>query len=203
MTTNMTVVEAKRKCIEEIERCLMVASKHYNINIPHVVISWSNRMTASGGNAKCKFLINGKTGVVNVYDLRISLSIPYLMGDMVKFIDEVPAHEAAHIIDYVYNKRSSKHGYQWQSIMRVLGKEPNRTHNMNCAVERKTRKTVEATCPCNTKFMITPYKASKIRFLSCRKCHGQLKLVAPQWGIEDEIRMNNAEMEIQSALGQL
>lgn len=173
----MNLNEAKRKCIEEINRCFKVAEAHYGITMPHVAIKWSNRMTAAGGNAKCRYMINRQTGVKTVYDLCITLSIPYLMGDMEKFFDEVPAHEAAHIINYVKDKSSDGHGYQWASIMRVLGKQPKRTHNMNCAVERKTRRTVEATCPCNTKFMLTPARASKIRFLSCRKCRGDLRLV--------------------------
>jgi SprT protein len=168
-----STTELKNACIAEIDRCIEVAEKHYGITVPKVPVMFNPRLTSCGGKAVYRSLF--------FTPVRIELSLPLLLLNTQEFIDQVPAHEIAHIIDVVVNKRSSSHGYSWGSIMRLLGKEPERTHNMETPL-RKSRKTMVAYCKCsNPEHKVTPQKMEKIKRGStyCTTCRAYLTLTKP------------------------
>lgn len=77
------------------------------------------------------FKIRGRcAGRAFYYQNHISLNLNLLIENGQNFISDTPGHEAAHLIAYqLHGSRISPHGYEWKSVMRVIGQEANRCHD--------------------------------------------------------------------------
>lgn len=96
-------------------------------------------------------------------------------------------HEVCHIVCYhedllTHRGVSSQHGKNWKELMRRVGCQPTRCHNVpNADLKRKSQKVVKAMCQCAT-WMITKRRAEKIisgrcDYL-CKKCRGALVVLS-------------------------
>lgn len=89
------------------------------------------------------------------------------------------AHELAHLIDFKLNGRSS-HGWRFQRIMRSLGYQPTRTHDLPWEINRH-RVVCRATCKCVGKsFEIKPRRYRAIMrgtVYRCNVCYSPLTLI--------------------------
>lgn len=162
-----SMLSCQMKCKAEIKRAFDIAEQHFGIKIPPVKIVFSNRMTTSAGVAKYK--INRLTGVCTPVCITLSNKLMMANGDT--FINQTPAHEAAHIIDAVLTGDSS-HGASWQRIMRLLGKSTHSRHSMDVS---QTSNRVAAYCACERPHYITPRLAKRLNHF-CKNCDEPLSL---------------------------
>lgn len=142
----------KQACIDEINRAYDIAEKHFGRTFTRVPVVWSNRMTSTAGYASWT---RGSWT-----PSRIKLSSPIFDLNPEKFITDTPAHEAAHLIAVeMFGKEGVGHGRPWKMIMRLIGRDDARCHNM--AVPQKNRFTYRATC--GTVVKIGPGQHRKIQ----------------------------------------
>jgi len=106
---------------EKIEAAFVTAEAHYDVVIPRIPVVFSNRMTKSAGNVRF--------GTANKIPNRITLSTKIMNLNPTEFMGRTPEHEAAHVIELIVFGRGG-HGVTWKHVMRVLGKDPERCHNM-------------------------------------------------------------------------
>ena len=93
--------------------------------LAHVEVRWNPRLRTSAGRCLPK-------------RLQIELN-PWLMARVPDRIDEVLAHEAAHLAtSLVHGFRVRPHGQEWAGYMAKLGLPPRVTHNF--PVERSKRR---------------------------------------------------------------
>lgn len=158
----MNLEQLKATCLDKIEAAYVTAELHYGKKFIRPRVEFSNQLTSTAGKA---YFMNN----------RIVLSSKLLELNTDKFINDTPAHEAAHLISFLlYGTSGMGHGAKWQSVMRTIGQVPKRCHNMKTPPKR----TVSARCGCDT-HQITPARASKMRRgarYSCRKCNTELEL---------------------------
>jgi len=99
------------------------------------------------------------------------------------FLDEVPAHEVAHVAAYVlFGPRIRPHGPEWQALMRAFGVAPRRCHSFDTrhsATRRQRRFTYR--CACRRHALTTTRHRRIQRGLMsyrCRRCGEALEFVA-------------------------
>ena len=89
--------------------------------VDSIGIEWNTRFTSRGGDA-------------NYSKKRIRLAVklwPHFSDDERL---NTAIHEACHIVvrhQHPYGKRPSHHGYEWKSLMRRCGVEPDRCHTLD------------------------------------------------------------------------
>jgi len=132
------------------------------------VVQFSNRMTSCMGKA----YRNHHT---------MTFSTPLFIRATEGEREQTVVHEIAHLMTFHIfglNNGVKGHGKEWKKIMRLLGKNPDRCHNVdNSDIRRKVQR-VEAKCNCQT-FQITKTRATKMRNGStyrCRSCKTTLVL---------------------------
>ena len=136
-----------------------------------ILIGWNSRFTARMGDARCPGLMGA-----------IRLSIPLWPRASENERRETVLHEVCHVVVMYESKKSGKrvpsHGHEWQHKMRTLGIEPKRCHQVNRDGLKRTRRTVQMYCACDTQPQ-TPRVAKRIRTglykYSCRKCKALLR----------------------------
>jgi SprT protein len=89
------------------------------------------------------------------------------------------AHELAHLVARKrYGNTISAHGRQWASVMREMGHEPERTHNLDVSKIKRRWARVGVNCACKT-HMVTKHRYSRImdgakfRCLLCKTYLGE------------------------------
>lgn len=176
----MNTQQLKQACLDRIEECFVIAEKEFNKSIPRVPVVFNDRMKTNGGTAETRKIGNTCVGV------RITLNTNLLERNGQAFIDDVPGHEAAHIISaVVYGKRGVGHSPAWKSVMYIIGQEAARLHEL----EIDTSNRIPAYCGCNKTNYISKKRATFMRkgkSYSCRICSSMLTLAAP----------NSAEIKI-------
>ena len=89
-------------------------------------------------------------------------------------------HEVAHLVARdLYGTCNRSHGPQWQRVMQVLGKVPDRCHNMNVAPAKVITRPHAYECNCST-HMITKLLHKRIlagQNRVCNKCKTKLRFV--------------------------
>ena len=114
----MNLDELKTKCEQKIISALAEYNKRNNTKFKVGLITWNNRLTSTAG-------------VAHMMGLRIDLSTKLLKLNGMKFVNDTPIHELAHIISYQkHTTRRVGHGIEWCNIMKELGATPSRTHRM-------------------------------------------------------------------------
>jgi SprT protein len=112
----MQRAEAIQKVIRRISEVYAIAERAYRRSFVFPEVTFDVRGKAAG---RAYF-----------YQNRIALNLRMLLENGQGFIDDTPGHEAAHLISFkVYGVYTKPHGREWQSVMRVIGQAPNRTHS--------------------------------------------------------------------------
>lgn len=104
-----------------------------------------------------------------------------LLTDNPQDIEQTFAHELAHLISYaLYGDAGKGHGSNWRRVMKQLGYEPDRTHDLDVsAYARRHPVKAYAKCKCS----VYPLKARRINKIllgskyRCLKCSTHLELV--------------------------
>lgn len=147
-----SITEAQAACKAEINRCYKVAEEHYGCTFSRVPITFTNKMKKTAGMLMYRRMSKTPT--------EIRLSNPLLQINGIEFVKWTPGHELAHLIAIeLYGDCS--HGPKWQSVMKVLGVNSSRTHNMTPAATTK-RKTYRYRATCGTVVVISAIRHSKI-----------------------------------------
>ena len=113
----------------EVARCMTVAMEHYNRHFKSPTIDY----TVTGMTA----------GKASPLKNKIMLNTVLLAENGQVFIDGTVGHEVAHLISVELFGRSGRgHGYNWKSVMKVLGLNDERCHELdvtNAAAYHKSK----------------------------------------------------------------
>jgi len=130
----MTITKYQKALVEaKIAECMLVAERYYAM----VIATPSVDFDLKGGCA----------GKATPSKHHISLNGVLLVENFEAYLEDTIPHEVAHIVCHVKygwlrtaNGGISHHGKEWKAIMRALGAEPTRCHNMDVSnVKRKMR----------------------------------------------------------------
>lgn len=130
MTTLPTIPDATRKLTAAERRSEMawirglVEDAKQRAGMPEISFKteWNNRFTRRLGDARPTH----RTGGV----LRFSATALYLRATA-KEREDLVYHEAAHVLANLKHNRQCGHGPLWRSMMRTLGRTPDRCHKVN------------------------------------------------------------------------
>ena len=155
----ISVSDSIRARVEtKIAQCLKKAEQRYNQPFRYPEIQYTVRGTVAGTATYRQWIVNFN---------------PVLLNENVdQFIDHTVPHEIAHLItdqvfpeSYIRNgcSRRKPHGSQWQSVMCVLGVEPNTYHKYNVDnVRVRTVRTYTYTCNgCGKQLQMGPKRHAK------------------------------------------
>lgn len=157
----MLTQEQKKQILDKIEACFVKADAHYKRTLKRPT---QVEYTLKGGSA----------GTANPRNHVLNFNAALALRDWNDMITNTVPHEVAHLIDYEINNKLEEqmlarshaiermhllgrrvkmpkrdvHGYSWQSVMRVLGAVPKRTHNVDTTgiVRRKSRHSYRCDC---------------------------------------------------------
>jgi len=129
----------KSLVIERVKQCYAIAEERFEKSFTLPTILFTKRGRVSG--------------TANSFRNELNFNMVLLNENLEEFVEQTVSHECAHLIDdTVYGslqtsfnrngtrKKRSPHGRNWQSVMRVLGVEPNRCHKYDTTNSRQTRK---------------------------------------------------------------
>lgn len=112
---------------------------------------------------------------------RIRINTALLHTDWDEMLNDTVPHEVAHcVVDQVWpHARTRSHGYEWQMVMRMLGLEPTRCHNMKVEKVRKHPRKYIYECNCGEK-LLTKTRHNKLQrgfIYVCEDCRAQITLL--------------------------
>lgn len=187
----MITASMKKQVEDKLRACIALAERRYNTTFRFPNIRYDLRGTTAGRATY-------GTWTVNFNPILLAENFDSMLEDTVP-------HEMAHLItDQVYpeaHKRGaptmtrngvfrrgkrSPHGTEWQSVMRVLGCEPSRTHSYDTSNARtRERKSYAYKCNCcGAELQLGPKRHAKEQrspgsysHSSCGRSAGKLTLV--------------------------
>ena len=123
------------------------------------------------------FTIKGvKAGVAHINLGVVDFNIKMALANGNKFLFDTPAHEVAHILARQKYGNIQPHGREWKHVMILLGRTPERCHDMIVPERRKSKKYVY-TCNCDSYDLSSKrhnkcvkYKNIGLDIYSCKKC---------------------------------
>lgn len=119
--------ELQAQAVAKVEAAIAKAEEHFGKVIPRIPVEFSNKLTKTAGYFR--FRANRLSGEVTPVKIQLSNSIMALNPE--EFVADTPGHEAAHYIaTFLFGYVASGHGYHWKQVMRVIGQEPTRCHQM-------------------------------------------------------------------------
>ena len=125
----------EQACLDVIEKAFQTAEAHFGKTFERPKINFTNRMKTTAGNAKWFW---GPDSTVERPEINLSAHLLRLNGD--EFIARTPGHEAAHIIAVQqFGRHGNGHGRYWKMVMRIIGQNPERCHNMKVMPTQKGR----------------------------------------------------------------
>lgn len=133
--------------------------------------------TAKAGCAPMKI---NSMGTVLEYGVQINLPLALESEENYQeFINQVIPHEVCHIIARMFFPMDTDHhGWAWKAVMIKMGKNPDRTHNMD--VSTISNRSYEYKCPdCGQKYYVGKVKHNRIqngRWVRCGVCHSNSPL---------------------------
>lgn len=173
--------EMKAKVNAKIRECIAIANKRYNIDMKFPTVVYQKRGTTAG-------TANYRTWTIDINPVLLVENFDDMLADTVP-------HETAHLITELvyphahrrtYGQKRSPHGTEWQSVMRVLGCEPSRTHSYdttNAMVRTKASYDYKCNC-CGAILKMGPKRHAKEQLTpgfythsSCGRARGKLTLV--------------------------
>jgi len=90
---------------------------------------------------------------------------------------DVLYHELAHAVCFHCYGTSVHHGREWKEVMKKLGREPRRTHNIDLAAAMPDRWTKVFCDKCEKVIQISIKKAAHLDDQRCRKCYGTVRKI--------------------------
>lgn len=115
----------KKACLEKVENAFVMAEKHYKTTINRVPVKFCERKSTCAGTAAYSRV----GGVLRGSYITLATKLLALNGE--EFIGRTPGHEAAHIIAIeLFGDLGRGHGPRWKEVMRVIGQDASRLHNM-------------------------------------------------------------------------
>lgn len=174
--------EMKEKVNAKIRECIAIANKRYNIDMKFPTVVYQQRGTTAG-------TANYRTWTIDINPVLLVENFEDMLADTVP-------HETAHLITEMvyphahrrtYGQKRSPHGTEWQSVMRVLGCEPSRTHSYdttNAKVRTKASYDYKCNC-CGAVLKMGPKRHATEQRMpghythsACGRARGKLTLVA-------------------------
>lgn len=102
----------------------------------------------------------------------IQLNAILLTENEAVFDERTIPHELAHLLAFDLMGYDGGHGEPWQAMMRALGVEPRRTHNMDVTNARTTKSYAGFACGCGPISLSAKHASAvqKGRTVGCRTC---------------------------------
>ena len=173
--------EMKEKVNAKLRECIAIANKRYNTDVKFPTVVYQKRGTTAG-------TANYRTWTIDINPVLLAENFEDMLADTVP-------HEMAHLITEVvyphahrrtYGQKRRPHGAEWQSVMRVLGCNPSRTHNYdttNARTREKTSYDYKCNC-CGAILKMGPKRHATEQRMpghythsSCGRARGKLTLV--------------------------
>lgn len=118
----------------------------------------------------------GMASATNGDILNLEFNVHFILNNWDEMISDTVPHEIAHLVDYWINGKFNAHGAEWQRIMRQMGVNPSRTHDMKVKRARRTRR-YSYIAKCGTNIWVTTQIHKKIQMgyvRIVRKTGGQI-----------------------------
>lgn len=163
--------DIKKQVMDKVEETLNIARAKYpttSLPTPLVVFKQTGRRAGV-----CVFNFTTKICIIKI-------NPDYFAKYHDDMINQTVPHEVAHYVsDMVYGRMGKGHGSFWKSVMRNLGRKPDRCHTYDLeGVKVKTvRKPFHYNCGCSEGHDVTPRLHLKMqmgRTYTCRKCRKKL-----------------------------
>lgn len=144
--------EMKEKVNAKLRECIAIANKRYNINLKFPTVVYQKRGTTAGTATYSTWTIDiNPILLVENFDDMLNNTVPHELAHLITDTVYPEAHERGPMQltrrGWKRGKRSP-HGTEWQSVMRVLGCNPSRTHSYD-VTNARTREKVSYDYKCN------------------------------------------------------
>lgn len=144
--------EMKEKVNAKLRECIAIANKRYNIDLKFPTVVYQKRGTTAGtANYRTWTIDINPVLLVENFDDMLNDTVPHEMAHLITDAVYPEAHESGPMQltrrGWKRGKRSV-HGAEWQSVMRVLGVNPSRTHSYD-TTNARTREKVSYDYKCN------------------------------------------------------
>ena len=137
----------------------VIYRSHYRSEIPSLTVNYSRLMRSRGGLARPQ-------------RLRVALNAR-LMREHPDQLEQILIHEICHILTWIQSPYARSHGSEWRSMMRTMGREPDRCHEMPTAHLQYKQKRFEVVCACRS-HVVSARLLRKIEAIganyTCRSC---------------------------------
>lgn len=192
----------KQQCETKLAQCISIVEQHYNIKMPAIDMTYDIRGGHMAGQARTRRFPTGQVIA------KIRIHPIYLDQHPDEMVNQTVPHELAHVATRVLYPRASHHGYEWASVMAVLGVPAERLHHMKLqGVVSNSRKTQHAICQkCQHVFNVTPQmlvKMGKNKYThKFGGCHGDVKPINTIVGAPKPVVAKKVTAELGSKLQQ-
>ena len=181
--------ELKARVDAEVARCIAVATAKYGRTFETPKVTYDLRGRTAGQAWHGKNLVR--------------LNAVLLNDNQDEMVNDTVPHEVAHLIDFTVNPRDggrtlqftqggprmtrasrAPHGPSWQAIMRLFGRAPTRTHQMDTTRARTTATYVYVCPTCLAEIHCGPrhhgrlQRGASFRRKACRHSFGRVDYVA-------------------------
>jgi SprT protein len=174
--TNSTRSELMAKAEEAIRFYVELGNEVLNLNMSYPTPDYSLR-------GKC-----GGQYDPRIHSIRINMVL--LSENLEDYLDQTIPHEVAHALTRSkyerYGRRIQPHGNEWKSVMRALGKRPDRCHSYDVSnsTVRTVKRQYKYACRCKT-FELTIIRHRRAQkavaqdksAYKCRACNSPLKYI--------------------------
>jgi len=152
----MLSAEQKGQVIIKVKELVAQINELYNVDMAVPKVQFSLKGRAAGIADSSSWVVNFNEGL--------------LVDNWDRYMEDTIPHEVAHLAKahiYGYERKGkfhSPHGYYWKEIMRKLGYEPTRCHDMDTSkvANHKTKFVYE--CPtCKKLIPLGPHRHKKIQ----------------------------------------
>lgn len=183
--------EMKEKVNAKLRECIAIANKRYNIDLKFPTVVYMKRGTTAGtANYRTWTIDINPVLLVENFDDMLNDTVPHELAHLITDTVYPEAHESGPMVrtrrGWKRGKRSV-HGAEWQSVMRVLGVNPSRTHNYdttNARTREKTSYDYKCNC-CGAILKMGPKRHATEQRMpghythgACGRARGKLTLVA-------------------------